>query len=975
MSTAQSQWEGRPVLSVLQQPEEPGEEALDAATFQELVTQKAGQPYSAQRIRESIERLYDTGRFSDIRVDAEDSSQGITLRFLTRGRYFIGVVRVSGVEEPPTEAELQSAADLRLGQPFSEMDMPQAEARLRRVLDDDGYFQAKITYRTERFAERQQVNVFFEIATGVRAGLGEVQITGDPILPAAEVLSKTEWKPGDSFTSERIQSGLTRLRELYRERHYLEASIRVANPQFHPDTNRTDVELAIEAGTPVTISVVGADISQSRLNELLPVYQEGALDEDLLREGERNLRDYLESQGYFQVEVTHERDTTPSGASTLNYLVTLGPPQQLDAIEISGNRYFQTAVLRERLRIEPARWRLPHGRFNRGLLQQGVAAIRALYQSNGFTQVDVNARLEPAPEPSQNGVVVRIEVQEGPQSVIRSFAITGNQAFPAETLLGYLNAAEGQPYSTSMVATDRNNLLTFYWDSGYPSARFDWQEERSEDSSAVDLRYIVDEGAPEFVRRVFVGGLEHTRVGVVNRQVQFASGQPLRQSGLLETQRRLYELGIFSRVEVGVQNPGAQEQQRNVLIYAEEARRYTVKLGLGGQVGRFGQDSAEGETRFSPDIALDITRLNVGGRPHTAGLRSRLSTLQKRVGLSYTAPRLNNIEWLTATAQASFDQTRDLNTFSARRWESLLQFEAKRSPITTWLGRYAFRRVKVDSISLQISPEDIPLQSQPVLVGLLGLSWLRDTRDLPSNARQGLYSTADVAVAAKQFGSEASFVRALVQNASYHQLGRNLLLARSTQFGVETPFGKARTVTVQEPGAEPREILTRTIPLPERFFSGGGSSHRGFAANQAGPRDRITGFAVGGNSVIVNTLELRFPVWRNIAGVLFHDAGNVYSSVRTVSLRTKQRDSADFNFMSHAVGLGVRYQTPVAPVRFDVGYNLNPTRYCSAVDIASRSTDARDCSASPPATPPDGQVLVEQRLSRWQFLFSIGQTF
>jgi outer membrane protein assembly complex protein YaeT len=949
---AQTEWEGRTVVSVRQQSPDPAEELLDSATFQQLVTQQAGQPYSGQQIRESMERLYGTGRFSGISVDATETPQGVAVYFLTQGRYFVGIVRVLGADAPPTEAELQSASDLRLGYPYAEQDIPAVVERLRRVLEDDGYFQARITHRTERHPERQQVDVYFDVETGERASLGEVTITGAPALPPAEVLAAAEWEAGDDFTSERIQAGLSRVRQLYRERNYLEASAQESERHYHPDTNRADLALAIDAGAPVEIAVLGAQVSQSTLDDLLPIYQEGALDEDLLREGERNLRDYLESQGYFQVEVTHRRSTTQTGSSRLEYVVNPGPRQHLSGIEISGNRYFQTAVLRERLRMEPARWRLPYGRFSRGLLEQDAAAIRALYLSNGFSEVEVETTLEPAG--SQGGIIARVAVEEGPQSVIGSFTLTGQQAFSEDALLAYVNASEGQPYSASMVATDRNNLLTLYWDSGYPSARFDWQADRAE-GGFVNLRYSIDEGAPEFVRHIFVGGLEHTRVGVVNRQVRLASGEPLRQSGLLETQRRLYELGVFSRVEVGVQNPRAPETQRNVLVYAEEARRYTMKLGLGAQVGRFGRESAQGDTRFSPDVSLDITRLNVGGRPHTASLRSRVSLLQKRVALGYNAPRVNNREWLNAGIQASFDQTRDVNTFSAKRWEGSLQFEAKRSTITTWLARYAFRRVTLDSNSLQISPDEIPLQSQPVLVGMLGLTWLRDTRDLPANPRQGLFWTADFGIAAKQFGSEASFVRGLVQNSSYHPLGRSLLLARSTQFGVATPFGKARIVTVEgeEDGAAPREIAIRDIPLPERFFAGGGGSHRGFGANQAGPRDLVTGFAIGGNAVLVNSLELRFPVWRNVAGVLFHDAGNVYSSIRRLTFRTRQSNPTDFDYLSHGVGLGVRYQTPVAPVRFDVGYNLNPPRFVTVTDGAA----------------------VEQTLRRWQFLFSIGQTF
>ncbi|HEY7679161.1 MAG TPA: BamA/TamA family outer membrane protein, partial [Terriglobia bacterium] len=600
-----------------------------------------------------------------------------------------------------------------------------------------------------------------------------------------------------------------------------------------------------------------------------------------------------------------------------------------------------------------------YGRFSRRALDQDRAAIRFLYQSNGFAQVEVLASMQPAS--SQDGLIVSLDIREGPQTLIGDFSLSGNQSFSEDDLAAYLNASSGQPYSDSLVATDRNNLLTFYWNEGFPTARFTSVTTPSDDGSEMTLQYVLEEGEPESVRHIFVGGLEQTRVGIVNRQIQLQDGQPLSQGRMLDTQRRLYDLGIFSRVQIGVQNPGSPERQRNVLVYLEEARRVTLKLGLGGEYGRFdgSSEDVEGDNKFSPDVSLDVTRLNVGGRPHTASLRTRFSALQRRVGLTYTAPRFLNYEWLTASARAFYDKTRDVTTFTARRWESSVQFESRRSRITTLLQRYAFRRIKVDLDPQRLSEEDIPVESQPVLVGMLGLTWIRDTRDVPTDAHQGRFTTVDFAVAAKQLGSEASFVRGLVQHSSYHRIWRGLVLARSTQFGVQTPFGKLR---------EAGEILTREIPIAERFFTGGASSHRGFGLNQAGPRDLTTGFAIGGDALLLNNLEMRFPVWRqSITGVLFHDAGNVFEKIGDISLRSKQEPPAegrttDFRYLSHAIGMGVRYQTPVAPVRFDVGYNLNPTQF-----FVTTTT-----------TTPEGDAIMMQerrRLSRWQFLFSVGQTF
>jgi outer membrane protein assembly factor BamA len=151
--------------------------------------------------------------------------------------------------------------------------------------------------------------------------------------------------------------------------------------------------------------------------------------------------------------------------------------------------------------------------------------------------------------------------------------------------------------------------------------------------------------------------------------------------------------------------------------------------------------------------------------------------------------------------------------------------------------------------------------------------------------------------------------------------------------------------------------------LAERFYSGGPSSHRGFPDNQAGPRDTRTGFPVGGSAMLLNNVELRFPLLGdNLGGVVFHDAGNVYSSLDSVSLRATQRDNRDFDYMVHAVGLGFRYRTPIGPVRLDFAWAGNAPRF-----VGFRGSRQELIAGT-------GQI-VAQRLNRFQFHFSLGQTF
>jgi outer membrane protein assembly factor BamA len=218
----------------------------------------------------------------------------------------------------------------------------------------------------------------------------------------------------------------------------------------------------------------------------------------------------------------------------------------------------------------------------------------------------------------------------------------------------------------------------------------------------------------------------------------------------------------------------------------------------------------------------------------------------------------------------------------------------------------------------------------------------------------------------------------LARNATYTPIGRNLVFARQTQIGAIVPFNVPADTTRFD-----------AIPLPERFFGGGGVSMRGFGDNQAGPRDigtvteapggetsPPTGFPIGGNALFFNTFELRFPLFGpNISGVLFHDTGNIYTSFSDVSLAYRQPSAQNFNYAVQAPGFGIRYKTPFGPVRVDLAYTLNPVHYlgfnnnetiddligCGAGKINNPSFP--NCDSSP------------QKLGHFQFFFSIGQAF
>jgi len=287
--------------------------------------------------------------------------------------------------------------------------------------------------------------------------------------------------------------------------------------------------------------------------------------------------------------------------------------------------------------------------------------------------------------------------------------------------------------------------------------------------------------------------------------------------------------------------------------------------------------------------------------------------------------------------------------------------------------RFAYREVSVSSIVIPVLL--IPQFLAPARIGMLSANIAQDRRDNPDNPQRGMYNTADVGVAGSFFGSQRSFARILLRNATYHHLTGQWILARQTRFGVIEPF------------SVPSDLLaTQSVPLPERFFGGGADSLRAFPYNQAGPRDtgaplvpggpasQPTGFPIGGNALFFNNVELRFPlIGQNIQGVLFYDVGNVFSSLSNISFRFSQRNLNDFDYMVHAPGIGLRYRTPLGPIRVDLAYSVNPPSF---LGFSGTPNQLLQCNPNlPPSQLPGFCQSTKQNLGHIQFFFSIGQTF
>lgn len=1001
---------------------------------------ETGKPLDRGKVAESLRVLYRTGDYADLRAVLTTVPDGVRLDFVVRENLFFNQVRIEGLVAPPSDASAAAAMQLALGQTYRRTTVSEAVERLRETLREEGLYQAEVSAETVPHAKTHQMDIIVHIKPGPRARVGGVELKNQTAYRDAEILSRLKMKIGSPITSARLQRGTERIRKFLVKKGHLSGRVAVRRGDYAVAKNVVPLSLEVTEGPRVQMDVTGAKFSAGELKRLIPIYQEGAVDADLLEEGKKNLRERLERQGYFDAQVdykieAHEvqakKDNWRGTEERITYAVKRGGRHKLVGIEIEGNRYFSTELLKGRLQIFGGAFGSP-GRFSQRLVESDAQSMLNLYQANGFLEAKVEHQVLDDYQAKEGDLFIRFMVQEGKQTRVASLAIEGFHAFKEEELLGVIGSTPGQPYSDFSVTTDRDNILALYFNEGFPEASFTAAAERVpaagtapkpaaeaggapapqtekkeakesktviEQADAVRLVYRIQEGPQTRVRRILFGGYKHTRPGVIRREVHIKVNEPLREGDVVEAQRRLYNLGVFNRVTIEPQNPNGTDPDKDIAVLVEEAKRYTVAYGGGFEVQRLASTTnpTGGQWQAAPRGILEVSKLNLTGRADSLSLKLRGSTIEDRALLGYSIPNTFGDPHFSSQATAYTEKTQDINTFTEMRYEGAVQLTDQVRPRTTVLFSYTFRKVLVSNLNSHIAPEEIPLFQQPTLVSQFGATWFRDTRDNPADASKGSFNSADFSDADTHFGSSASFLRFFIQNSTYYPIKRRFSFARSTRFGILEPYGDTVSLSFPAPTCPPKPttcILPTVIPLPERFFAGGGTSLRGFALNQAGPRDSITGFPVGGQAILVLNQEFRFPmrlpfVGTSLGGAFFYDGGNVYSRLNRITFRAMMpaptfalqnpalppsatnvpmcvtNCTNELNYFAHTVGLGVRYKTPVGPIRVDLGYQLNRPSFVIPIPCPSSATGCVPGSLGQQAT----------RLPGFQIFFNLGSTF
>ncbi len=786
-------------------------------------------PLDAEKVAQSIRELFATGLFDSIEVAGRREGDGVALDFRGTPRMFIGTVTVDGAKGATVNTQLERGSRLSPGTRFTPSKMTQALNQMRQVLADSGFNQSTVTYTLTRHDEEQLVDIAFHVVSGPQARVGTVVVSGDSGMTLEEFKQHAHLRTGGAVDRETVSRALGGVLKVYRKQKRLEAEIKLESQSYA--ARKMDYHFSASKGPVVKVMVEGAPLELDKVKRLIPVFEEGTVDDDLLNEGNRRLRDYYQSLGYFDVKVEHTQQSVEPGLVLITYTVQLGTRRRVARVSVDGNHYFDSATLVELLSVHPVSVLDRHGVYSQALVSADVSALEAVYQNNGFPKVKItpDTSLTAPPPPDRPGqharpaaLVVVYHIEEGPQQRVGTVKLEGNTHVDTQKLLSLLNTVPGQLLSPRNLAGDRDALVTDYLTRGFDQARVEVEEQADpRDAETVDIEFHIMEGQQIFVRNVLLTGLHYTRPDTVSRAITLHPGDPLNESALTETQRNLYEFALFNEINVAVENPNGGETYKTILLQAVEARRWTLTYGAGfetqtgtpqnncrGYLASGVACSPNGHTGVSPRVLLNVTRNNLFGREQSASIQGTYGLLEQKINFIFQNPHFHGDRNVGLTLNGGYANSQDVTTYVASRLDAGFRWTqtfntpgSGLSRANTLIYEFDFRRVKVAEDSLQVFPSEVSVLATAVRVGGPGFTWLRDTRDSPIDAHRGTYTSFQEFLSASQFGAQANFNRLDLSNSSFYGFDKNrFVLARNTRYGQERAFG--------DTGSE-------LIPLPE----------------------------------------------------------------------------------------------------------------------------------------------------------------
>jgi outer membrane protein assembly factor BamA len=824
-----------------------------------------GRALDREAVRRAVELIFATGRFEDVVVELhrEEGEEGVEVVFRPRPAPLLTGVRVQG-DHVLSPSRAARAARLRPGEPLWPSRLERAARDIGLALARRGHLEALV--EPEAVRGPGGAEAVFRIRAGPRVRVRRAAVTGAPPAPLLDDLVRP--LPGEVYRKEKADEAREKMRRRLASAGRWRAGVALRET-YDPGPGAMDLVFDVTPGPRISLEARGAELPARLLSDVRDLVREGGATSDSLEAGAERIEAHLRAQGHREAIVRATTEKTPSG-ETVAYELRPGPLATVATVDLRD----ADPLLLAGLRTQPGRPLVD------AAIEEDSRLLVARLEDRGHFE----ARVEAEVADGGGTLPVVFIARAGPRAVVRSVEVEGpplplsaDEKGPEE-----LAVRAGLPYRLRDVARSRDTLLSTWRRAGYLDARVRPEVALSEARDEARVSLVVEPGSRTLIEHVVLAGLDRTRDVVVEREMVLRSGEPFSFERVLESQRRLSGLGIFERVQIGELESG-RERRRDVVVSVQEAPRTSWSWG----VGYSEQDRLRG--------SVEVTRRNLGGLGRTASVFARGSFRGSRFLLNLREP------WLFGRKLDSFVtgfwEEEDRTSFDYNRLGGIVQAGRALDARTSLILRYLYQDTNVFNVEVPI--DEIDRQYRTYTVSGPSASIIFDTRDDPLEPKRGLFLGADLQLSTATLGG-VRYLRGFLQGASVRRVRADLVFVLSARLGLARTYGDEAPL----------------LPLPERFFAGGDYGPRGFPVDEVGPKFVGTDgevYPTGGNALLLGGAEVRYNVTRAFQLASFLDTGNVFPETGDLAL-------SDLRW---SAGLGLRYRTPIGPVRLDWGYVLD----------------------------------------------------
>lgn len=868
----------------------------DVESALDLISLTPGQPYDEREARRTLRNFVASGLAAEAELwtqpaTGEDEAQaGIVVLVALWTR--IGVERVDLVgEDLGLGADaLRRDVEVAPGEPLIEDRVLRSVFRLQDRYRAEGYFKASVRARVAVDERRKRSAASFVVAAGPRARVGTVTFDG-PTGPFTRerLVAALRARPGEPYRQSTVREDPERLRRFLHEQEYRQAEVELVSERYDEAKNLVDLAYRIDVHGKITLTVEGAELRTLRRKDLLPFLGDQGFDDAVLLQSVGRIKRFYQERGHYRGLVDHVVEKEGED-SHVTLVVRPGPVYTLRDVRFVGNEGVATSKLLALMATSERRVVFAgSGRLVDEVLEADLDNVRSYYALSGWMQ----AKVGPAEvtEEAVQTLVLTIPIVEGPRSRLVELRLEGVRSLDPAEVLAALPLQAGGPFHPRLLDETLDLVRSTYEQKGYPytqvSATTDWNTEHT----LVDVTLSVLEGPQQVTANVIVRGNQRTETSVVRMLSGLVPGEPISRRRMLEAQRNLYRLGIFSRVEVNLAPAADSLRQRDVVIEVVEGRNERIAYGVG-------YDSQEGIGGLA-----SYSHANLFGRALHFQLDGRASQRTQRFRLLLEQPYWGG-GWPGSINYLIYQDAERRPTFrvDARGAQAELARGRNRLRFSLFAD---YRQVQLGAGDERLDLSELPLDEQRAFQDIKILSLVPrvvwDDRDDPIDARRGSQVIAQMkyAVPVQQLADE-HFFELFGQLVHYWDLRRVGVVAASVRAGGIEPLGN------------------RPVSIAERFFGGGRTTHRAYGRDQLGiPGETlIEGKPIGGKGLLLLNLDYRFPLVGALGGNFFVDAGNIWSEWRRMRLMD----------IKPGVGIGLRYLTPIGPVRVELGWKLDRER-------------------------------------------------